>query len=95
MASSYDIGDRVNLQVTLTDTEGEVLDPDDVICTVRAPGGTESAPEVSNPEPGVYTATVEPDASGTWYYRFAGTDGSGNLVAQEKDFVVKVRKVGA
>ena len=79
--ATHDIGDKVTLQVTFTDSAGDPVDPTTVSCTVRSPNGTLTAPSTQGTA-GVYTATVEPTTPGTWYYRFAGT---GSYVAAEED----------
>ena len=88
----FDIGDRVRITATFTDLAGAVADPTTVALTVKAPDGTLTSPSNSKDSTGVYHADVNPDASGTWWYRWTGT---GALVAAEEGtFSVRQRQVG-
>ncbi len=88
--ASYDIGDKITLRASFTDSDAAV-DPSTVTCAVRAPDGTPSAPSVSKAATGVYTATVLPDAAGVWFYRFAGT--GAYVAAEEGTFLIRRRRV--
>jgi hypothetical protein len=86
----YDIGDVVEMNASFTDLDGAPATPESVTCTVRAPDGTESTPEVTgtaNP----YTAECEPDQHGTWWYAFDG--GPDVKASAENCFVVRLREV--
>ncbi len=86
-----DIGDVVELEATFTDPKtGDMIDPDEVVCTVLAPGGISSSPEVSGSK-GVYTAEVEPELSGKWRFAFDGT--GENQASAEGEFHVRKQEV--
>lgn len=89
MSEIYDIGDRVTLTANFTDA-GSPVQPTTVTCTVKAPSGMTTSSSVTNTS-GTYSAEVEPDEQGAWYYRFAGT---GTYVAAgEGTFRVRRRRV--
>lgn len=91
--SGFDIGDRLRLSATFTKrSDGSPAPPDAVVLTVEAPDHTVSMIEVEgDEETAVYTGIVEPDASGWWHYRFAGT--GENMGAEEGSFKVRPRRV--
>lgn len=55
---SYHPGDVVVLDVTLTDSDGDPVDTDQVTCTVTAPDGTTTSPTVTHTGLGAYQAAV-------------------------------------
>jgi hypothetical protein len=65
------------------------------VCRVRKPDQSFVTPDptVSNPSPGVYTATVDPDLAGDWYYRFVFT-GTAKTAGQQR-FVVAEQRVAS
>lgn len=72
----------------------EAVDPETVVCTVRSPAGTNTEPEVTKAESGVYTAEfelTESGVSGLWHYAFDGTGGS--QASAEGTIRVRRRKV--
>jgi hypothetical protein len=69
----HDIGDLVTLRVAFVDADGADVDPTEVTLTLEAPDGTLSTPTVDQTAAGHYEATVTPDDSGVWRYRFLGT----------------------
>ena len=69
---TYDIGDRVRMQLILKDYGGALTDGT-VTCSVKTPAGVTSAATVTNPATGVYHAFVTITEAGTWRYRFAST----------------------
>jgi len=85
----YDIGDRVTLTANFTDA-GTPVEPTTVTCAVKAPSGTTTSPSVTNTS-GTYSATVDPDEQGAWYYRFTGT--GTYVAAEEGTFRVRRRQV--
>ena len=88
MSATYDIGDVVTMQAIFTDN-GEIVFPNEVTCSVKPPGrDSETANVEFHEEQGTYTAIVEPDVKGTWYYRFQGV---GNYEAAEEG-VFSVRR---
>jgi uncharacterized protein YfaS (alpha-2-macroglobulin family) len=69
----YDVGDVAELTGTFTDPEtGDAVDPADVTCTARKPDGSTTTLNTSGSN-GVYTAELELDQHGTWWYAFDGT----------------------
>jgi len=100
MTNRYDIGDEVNLFDLFTDpTTGDPVNPDAVVCTLAPPAGsqlsgddlTPAVTAVDDPPAGNYTATVLPDAAGTWWYAFDGT--GGYQASGEAYFEVRERHV--
>lgn len=90
MANSYDIGDQVVCQGTFTDgTSGALVDPTNVFFQFKDPSGAITTyeygvdPELQKLSTGVYSATVEPDDDGDWYYRFYST-GTGKASGENR-----------
>lgn len=86
----YDIGDRVSLSAAFTDEDGTPVIPSGVICEVQPPSGSTQNLAVSGTA-GTYTAELEPDESGRWWYRFAGT--GTYTAAEEGHFYIRRRRV--
>ena len=90
----FDIGDRVRLRAEFRNLEGFVADPTSVTLAVLGPGDVASqAISTTKDATGVYHGDVEPDAAGTWSYRFAGTGAM--VAAEEGTFIVRTRVVPA
>jgi hypothetical protein len=90
MRAIFHIGDLVILKAIFTDPDTkEPVDPETVVCTVQR-GSTISTPEVTG-EKGVYTAEVEIDRSGRWYFAFDGT--GGHQASQEGSFSVRQQAI--
>jgi hypothetical protein len=86
-----DIGDRVRLTSSFRDLAGVATDPTTIVCTVLAPSGAVTEPDVTRTDTGEYLADVDIDESGTWWFRWAGT---GDLVVTEEgNFTVARRRV--
>lgn len=85
----YDIGDRVTLTANFTD-DATPVEPTTVTCTVKAPSGATTSPSVTNTS-GTYSAEVDPDEQGAWYYRFTAT--GSYVAAEEGTFRVRRRQV--
>lgn len=91
--NSYDIGDAVVLRVEFRDgrTKG-LVDPNTVTCFVKQVGGGAAVEAPTTRESlGVYTATVDLTATGTFSYRFQGTGGATG--SEEGRFRVRPRRV--
>ena len=78
-----DVGDRITLSVTFTDSTGTPTDPTAVTLTVYLPtdsetGGTAYTP--TNTATGVYTYAYTPTVDGRHLFKFVGT---GAVVATE------------
>jgi len=94
MSHSYDVGDQVICQALFTSAAtGAAVDPTDVYFQVKDPSGNITTyhygvdPEVAKLAVGQYTATVNIDEAGIWYYRWYST-GIG-MAAGENVFNVK------
>lgn len=91
MAAQYDIGDKITLEASFTDA-GVLVDPTTVSCIVRSPSDEITERDVTG-EAGHYTAEIEPNEAGTWWYRFEGT--GAYQAAEEGEFAVRLRRVPA
>ena len=78
-----DIGDRVTLTATFTDSAGDAVAPTAVTLKVLDPSGntTTTTSGFTNDSTGVYSYDVDIDEAGVWHYNFAGT---GNAVAADE-----------
>lgn len=97
--TTYDIGDKPEFGVTVTDRNGTAGDPDTLTFTIKDPSanvesyvyGTDA--EVVKTGTGVYYVQYELDEVGAWYYEW---DASGTLdVAEQGSFDVRKRWVAA
>jgi hypothetical protein len=89
--ATYDIGDRVTLTAEFSEA-GAPVDPTTVTCHVTDPDGTTIELDVeAGLYPGSYSAEVEPDMRGTWWYRFAGV--GGYQAAEEGTFFIRKQQV--
>jgi hypothetical protein len=76
----FDIGDTISAEGPLdfyVYNDSGVLASATVTCTITLPDGTTSAPSVSNPSTGRYTASYTPAVAGTFYVRWVGEDVGG------------------
>jgi len=93
MSNTYSVGDLVTVDGTLTDANGDELDPTDAFVQYRDPSGNVATKqygvdvEVVKDSTGVYHVDVDADEAGTWYYRFYST-GTGQA-ADESNFEVR------
>jgi hypothetical protein len=78
--NAYDVGDRVRLTVTFTNTAGTVTDPTTVTCQVKlryvigATATTYTYPAtITKDSTGVFHVDVTPTNEGIWDYRWVGT----------------------
>lgn len=85
---AYEIGDRVRLELELTDPTNldAAVDPGEVTLTLELPDSTTatrtySAGEVDRQAAGVYTYDYDPPQAGRYHYRFAATGGYRAAVA--------------
>jgi len=93
---SYDIGDRLRVTCTFTNTAGTATDPTTVAITVREPDTTETtytwaAGQVTRSAAGVFYYEIDFDAAGTWvvYWKATGTV----VAASEKQYYVHASEV--
>jgi hypothetical protein len=71
--SSYYVGQVARVKATFTDTEsGDLVDPETVVCQVKAPGGAVSKPAVVKISTGLYKAEVPVTEGGRWEAVFDG-----------------------
>ena len=71
--STYDLGDVAALSVAITDTTGAAANAGAVALTITLPDGTTTAPIVTNPATGSYTAAYTPTQSGRFGVRWVAT----------------------
>lgn len=76
-------------------TDGTLVDPTNVVLTVKDPSGNTSTPTVSNPSTGVFTATIDFDEEGIWYWRWTGETSEGTVAAECSECVVASSVVAA
>jgi hypothetical protein len=92
--NTYDVGDRPKITGQFY-REGELVDPDSVAATVRDPAGMVTTLEVGTGlervSVGTYSFTIDITASGTWFYRLAGS--GAHQAAAEGAFRVRPSRV--
>ncbi len=95
MANVYDVGDKVRLTNTFTDTDGNAADPTAIAAAVKDPEGTTTqfdyAGTITKSSTGVYYIDVTIDDEGTWSYRWEGTGAV--VAAVEGTFVARRQTV--
>jgi hypothetical protein len=91
VVNTFDIGDRVVLEVVLTDAGGATVDPDTVVLRVRSASGQVTTPAVSRLKRGSYRGEVVPATAGDWHWRFETS--SPWEGAEEGMFRVRLSKV--
>lgn len=85
--NTYDIGDKIRITGTWTDTLDAAVDPSTIVFSFKTPGAVVDSytfgidPEVVRVDTGVYYVDLAVDEAGKWSYRFAGT-GSGAAAAE-------------
>lgn len=72
-------GQSVRARGVFRDIDGELMDPDSVVCKVQKPDGTETAytygvDDVIRDSEGVYLFWIATDAGGDWTARWVGDD---------------------
>jgi hypothetical protein len=72
---AYDVGDTARLRFEVLDADGELVAPGGgtPTLTITLPDGTTTAPAVSTPSPGEYTATYVTAVTGRHTYRWVAT----------------------
>lgn len=90
MSNSYDIGDQVICQAVFTSAStGTVVDPTHVYFQIKDPSEHITSyeygvdPEVAKLAAGQYTATVNVDEAGLWFYRWYST-GDGQAAGENR-----------
>lgn len=76
--SVYVVTTQVRITATFRGLADALADPTAVVCTIKAPDGTTSAPSVTHGSIGVYTADITLNQAGTWRVEWQGT---GALIA--------------
>lgn len=91
--NKHDLGDLVKVTGTFTDPDNSdaAIDPTVVKLSFRNPAGTVTTwtyggGEITKVSTGVYTANIDANAAGRWYYRWWST-GTGQA-AEEQSFQV-------
>ena len=72
-----DIGDVYRISTTITDADGDLVDPAAVTLTVTDPSGTPSTPTPINDGTGLYHADVTLTGAGRWRWTWATTTPTG------------------
>jgi hypothetical protein len=67
--TTQDVGDRVNVRYNAIDANGVFTDAT-VALTVTDPDGNDTTPSVTHTSTGVYDASFDLDAEGTWNWRW-------------------------
>lgn len=76
------VGETRVISVTFRLTDGTLVDPSNVLLTVRAPDGTETTPAPSNPSVGVYEHELTFDEAGIWRWRWSGETTEGTVAVE-------------
>lgn len=82
--STYDVGDRARLYLSLTDITGAPANGT-VVLTVTSPSDVASTPSVVNDSTGEYHADVDVTEEGRWTFRWVST---GAVIASESGVFV-------
>ncbi len=85
------IGSLLRLKATITDINGDVIDPTTVSLEVKKPSGSTDSysypATINRTSTGVYYKEITRDESGDWHYRWEAT-GTGQA-AKEHQFMVE------
>lgn len=76
------VGETHTPEITFTDDNGVLYNPDTVSVQVLSPAGTVTGPAVVNPSTGVFQTTFPLTAQGVWRFEFTGTGPSGSIVVE-------------
>lgn len=79
----YDLGDVVNLGITITDTSGNNANATAVVATITAPDGTVYTPGLSNSAAGLYDVSFTPTQSGRHTIRWVATGANASAYMDE------------
>lgn len=92
----YFPGTTMSVTASFTNDAGAPADPVSVVFKTHSPDGDIATytygtdDNVSKSSTGNYAATFTPDRGGRWRTRWEGTDGIGNVIVIEDDFIVQV-----
>ena len=81
------VGEARTLRATWT-ADGDLVDPDTVVLTVRDPDDNITTPAVTNPSVGVYEVLHTFDEVGNWYWEWTGTADDGTRICRGAACVV-------
>lgn len=93
MTNVYKQGNSIKTRAVFRDVDGELIDPETVVCKVKAPDDIEAAYQfgvdagVIRESEGVYEFWVETDQAGMYTYRWKGS--GAESVADEETFVIE------
>jgi hypothetical protein len=76
------VGETRLVTATFRLTDGTLVDPSNVVLTVISPSGVTTTPATANPSTGVYTATIDFDEEGFWYWQWSGETSEGSVIAE-------------
>jgi hypothetical protein len=80
------VGQRIEVKTTVKDSAGAAFDPISSLFEFEDPTGAfvdkDEAP--AHPSVGVFGTQMTPMLAGTWWCRYEGKDGSGNVVAADE-----------
>lgn len=76
------VGETHTPEITYTDDNGVLYNPDTVTVRVISPAGTATTPVVTNPSTGVFQTTFTLTTAGVWRFEFTGTGPSGAIVIE-------------
>ncbi len=85
---TYKLGTRITVSTEFHDENDALVDPT-VAGFYEKPDGTivtVDPGDITNPSTGIYEFDIDPDAAGTWAYRFEGT--GTYRIANEFEFFV-------
>lgn len=82
MSDSYKVGQTVLIKAYFRDVDENLVDPDTVTITVRAPDGTLTNPPNTNPSVGEYHTAQLLDQAGIWRWRWEGQTGSSMAISE-------------
>ena len=89
-ANTYTVGAEVRVSATFRDSTGTLADPTDLTGEYEDPSGTITQATPVKDGTGLYHFDIDVEASGTWYYRLAGT--AAVKAAAEGAFVVGISR---
>jgi hypothetical protein len=84
----FDTGDEIVFQTTITDRNGNLIDPSGVAFEIKFPDGSLPACVVTRDSLGVYESKAVTTLKGRYFYRWTTTGGD-YIGADERSFSVR------
>lgn len=89
------VGETRTVTATFKLEDGTLVNPSNVALTVKDPSGNTTTPATSNPSTGVFTAEIDFDEAGIWYWQWSGETTEGTVKAECSECAVASSVVAA